>query len=572
MKGRIFITLFALPFFGVGVWMSWAIGNSVYDAWQMYGWQPAEAQLISAGYHTHSGDDSSSYEAYASYSYSFHAQTYTADRVAISSGADNIGDYQQDTGRRLSTALSRHASINIWVNPDNPHEAVIDRGLRWGLIGFKSIFLLVFGGVGLGLIIFVWRAPRGKDASKPEFQTSPWLLNTDWQTNVIRSSSKLAMWAAWAFAAIWSLISAPLPFIAYDEIVEKQNYLAIAALLFPVIGIGLIVWAIKRTNEWRRFGATPVVLDPFPGSIGGHVGGTIDTNLPYDSNNKFLLTLTSVHSYISGSGKNRSRRERAKWQDEVVAHTELCAAGTRLLFRFDVPDRLQESDARRSGDSYDLWRLSLSADLPGIDVDRSFDIPVYATATMSRGITDFEVASSQSEQDAVYDKAIRERVRVTSDGMLKTLTYPMGRNIVANGVAILVGATFAACGWFLIVQEGQGFFGSVFGGIGLLLAITAFYMLFKSLDVSSDGIRIRSVRRLFGIPIRRREMRRNDFLRFEHSSGMQSQSGGKHVMFYKVKAIGRNGEAMLIGEGFRGKSRTGAAIRFLSQELGLTQA
>ncbi len=314
------------------------------------------------------------------------------------------------------------------------------------------------------------------------------------------------------------------------------------------------------------------MLDPFPGSIGGHVGGTIDTNLPYDSNNKFLLTLTSIHSYISGSGKNRSRHERAKWQDEVVAHTELCAAGTRLVFRFDVPDGLSESDARKSGDSYDLWRLSLAADLPGVDVDRSFDIPVYATATTSRGITDFEVEASQSRQDAVFDKAIRDLVRLKSDGMLKTLTYPMGRNIASNGIAILIGATFAACGWFLIVQEGRGGFGGIFGGIGVLLAISAFYMLFKSLDVSSDGTRIRSVRRLFGIPIRRREMRRNDFLRFEHSSGMQRQSSGKHIMFYKVKAIDRYGEEMLIGEAFKGKSRTDAAIRFLSQELGLTES
>ncbi len=572
MKGRIFVTLFALPFFGIGVWMLWATGNSLHDAWEMSSWQPTEADLISAGYHTHSGDDSNTYEAYATYTYTFFSQTYTGDRVSISSGADNIGDYQQDTGRRLSTALSRQPTINVWVNPDNPHEAVIDRGLRWGLIGFKSIFLFVFGGVGLGLIIIVWRAPKEKDASQPEFQASPWLLNTDWQTNIIRSSSRLTMWAAWAFAAIWSLISAPLPFVAYEEIVEKQNYLAIVALLFPVVGIGLIVWAIKRTNEWRRFGATPVVLDPFPGSIGGHVGGTIDTNLPYDSNNKFLLTLTSVHSYISGSGKNRSRRERATWQDEVVAHTELCSTGTRLIFRFDVPDGLSKSDAQRSGDSYDLWRLGLSADLPGIDVDRSFEIPVYATARTSRGITDFKVEASQSTQDAVYDKAIRNLVRVESDGILKTLTYPMGRNLVSNGAAILIGATFAACGWFLIVQEGQRLFGSIFGGIGLLVAIAAFYMLFKSLDVSSDGTTIRSVRRLFGIPIRRREMHRKNFLRFEQSTGMQTQSGGKHVMFYKVIAIDRNGDEILVGEAFKGKSRTDAAIRFLSHELGLAES
>jgi len=566
------MTLFALPFFGVGVWMTWAIGDSLHDAWEMRGWQPTAAKLISAGYRTHSGDDSNTYEAYATYTYTFYSQTYTGDRVSISSGADNIGDYQQDTGRRLSAALSRNPTITIWVNPDKPHEAVIDRRLRWGSIGFRSIFLFVFGGVGLGLIILVWRAPKEKDASKPEFQSSPWLLDNDWQTNVVRSNSKLSMWAAWAFAAIWSLISAPLPFVAYEEIVEKQNYLAIVALLFPVVGIGLIVWAIKRTNEWRRFGATPVVLDPFPGSIGGHVGGTIDTNLPYDSNNKFLLSLTSIHSYISGNGKNRSRNERASWQDEVVAHTELCATGTRIIFRFDVPDGLKVSDAQRSGDDYDLWRLDLSADLPGIDVDRSFEIPVYATARASRGITDFNMEASQSGQDVIHDKAIRDLVSVKSNGMLKTLTYPMGRNIVGNGIAILVGGTFAACGWFLVVQEGEGIFGSLFGGVGALVAIAALYMLFKSLDVSSDGTTIRSVRRLFGIPIRRREMRRNDFRRFERSSGLQTQSGGKHILFYKVTAIDRNGEKMLIGEAFKGKSRADAAIRFLSHELGLTES
>ncbi len=571
VRSRIFVTLFALPFFGVGVWMLWSVCNSMYDAWEMRGWQPTEARLLSAGYNTHSGDDSDAYEAYASYTYTHLAQTYTGDRVSINSGADNIGAYQQDTGRQLSAAMSRNETITVWVNPGKPYETVIDRGLRWGLIGFKSIFLFVFGGVGLGLLIFVWRAPKEKDKNKPEYQDSPWLLNNDWQAATIRSDSKMAMWGAWAFAAIWNLISAPTPFLAYEEIVEKQNLLAGVALLFPIVGIGLIVWAIKRTNEWRRFGATPVVLDPFPGSIGGHVGGTIDTNLPYDSTHRFLLTLTSIHSYMSGSGDNRSRKERALWQDEVVAHTESLGTGTRLVFRFDVPDGLTESDAQPSGDSYKLWRLDLSADLPGTDVDRSFEIPVYATALEARNIRDFKVEATQSVQDAVYDMAIRDLVQVKNDGMSKTLIYPMGRNIVSNGAAILIGGTFAVAGWFLIVQEGQRLFGSILGGAGALVAISAFYMLFKSLEVSTNGGTISSVRRLLGIAIRRREMRRNDFHRFEQNSGMQTQSGGKHVLFYKVNAIDRSAGKILLGEGFRGKSKADAAIRFLSRELGLTE-
>ena len=572
MRGRIFITLFALPFFGVGVWMLWSVSSTLYDAWEMRGWQPTEARLLGAGYNTHSGDDSNTYEAYASYTYTYFAQTYTGDRVSLSSGADNIGDHQQDTGRQLSAAMSRNATITVWVNPDNPSEAIIDREIRWGLIGFKSIFLFVFGGVGLGLMIFVWRAPKEKDKSRPEYQDAPWLLNNDWQTATVRSSSKSAMWAAWAFAAIWNLISAPTPFLAYEEIVEKQNYLGIAALLFPIVGIGLIAWAIKRTQEWRRFGATPVVLDPFPGSIGGHVGGTINTNLPYDSTHRFLLTLTSIHSYMSGSGDDRSRKERAMWQDEVVAHTESSGTGTRLVFRFDVPDGLTESEAEQSGDDYYLWRLDLSADLPGTDVDRSFEIPVYATATASRNIRDFRVEASQSVQDAVFDKAIRELVQVRNGGMGRTLVYPMGRNIVSNGAAILIGGTFAATGWFLIVQEGQRMFGSIFGGVGALVAISAFYMLFKSLEVSSDGGTISSVRKLLGIAIRRREMRRNDFHRFEQNTGMQTQSGGKHVLYYKVNAIDRSAGEILLGEGFRGKSSADAAIRFLSRELGLQES
>ena len=61
MKGRIFVTLFALPFFGVGVWMLVSIGGTFYDAWRMQGWDPVEARLIAAGYDTHSGDDSDTY-------------------------------------------------------------------------------------------------------------------------------------------------------------------------------------------------------------------------------------------------------------------------------------------------------------------------------------------------------------------------------------------------------------------------------------------------------------------------------------------------------------------------------
>jgi hypothetical protein len=569
MKGRIFVTLFALPFFGVGVWMLWSIGSTFHDAWRMQDWEPVPARLMSAGYETHSGEDSDTYEAYARYSYEYRGRAFTGDRVGLSGGADNIGDYQTDLGNQLSTLHARGEPVTAWVNPESPWDSVLDRDIRWGLVGFKSIFLFVFGGIGLGLLIYTWTAPGEKDASLPQYQDAPWLLNDAWQTPEIRSGSKAAMYGAWIFAGLWNAISAVTPFMAYEEVVENQNYLALIALLFPLVGLGLLTWAVRRTLEWRRFGPTPVTLDPFPGSIGGHVGGTIDLNLPFDSTAKFQVTLTNLYSYVSGSGKNRSRKEEAKWQDELVAHAEPGGKGTRLTFRFDVPEGLDESDATQKGDSYHTWRLNLRAELPGTDVDRDYEIPVYATAMQSRKLSDRAVQRSRHEQDTISDARVREVVRVQQGAMGKSMFYPMGRYPGANLVGAVIGAVFAGAGWFLVVQEGQTIFGSIFGGVGALVALGAFYMMTNSLEVSQDGTSVHAVRRWLGIPVSRKSMRRSSFAHFRKKSSMKTQSGGRHVIYYAINMVDHDGNKMVVGEGFKGESEAKAAMRLLAGELGL---
>jgi hypothetical protein len=570
MKGKIVATLFGLPFFAVGVWMLWSISSAFVDAWQMGTWVQVDAKLTRGGYEAHSGDDSDTYEAYAEYSYSYGGERFTGTRVSIGNGADNIGDYQQNTGRRLQAELGRGGNIVVYVDPAAPYSSIIDREIRWGLVGFKSIFLFVFGGFGLGLIIFVWRSAPEKDADLPEFRESPWLLNDAWQTPEIRSSSKATMWGALAFAAFWNLISAPLPFLLYAEVTEKENYLALIGLLFPIVGIGLLAWAMKRVFEWRRFGPAPVTLDPFPGSIGGHVGGTIDLNIPFDAGARFQLTLNNLHSYVSGSGKDRSRKESAEWQDSMVAFAEPGAKGTRLTFRFDVPAGLDPSDTEHD-DSYYLWRLNLRGELAGTDIDRSYDLPVYATSTKSRRIPERAVQKARAAQDLEDDHSVGELVAIRNNGIGKQMHYPMGRYLSSSFGGIMVGAIFAAAGWFLVVHEGQTVFGSVFGVIGSLIGLFCLYLVTNSLEVSKQAAEITSVRRILGIPVSRQQMHQNTLVRFKKKSTMKTQSGGKHTVFYSILGVDSQGNEILLGEGFKGESETRAAIRMIARELGLQQ-
>jgi hypothetical protein len=570
MKGRIFMTIFALPFFGTGVWMAWSIGSAFVDTYQMRNWVPVEAQLIAGGYETHSGDDSYTYEAYAQYSYTVDGQRYVGNRVSIAGGADNVGDYQQETGRRLSNSLARGETITVFVNAQNPADAVIDRSVRWALVGFKSIFLFTFGGVGLGLLILVWRAPREKDKADPKYASSPWLLNDDWQSATVRSNSKASMYGVWAFAAFWNLVSAPLPFVMYDEVVNEKNYIALVGLLFTAVGIWLLSWAIRRTLEWKRFGATPVVLDPFPGSVGGHVGGTIEIGVPFDAANIFEISLTNIHSYMSGSGKNRSRNENAKWQDSIVAHAEPGGKGTKLTFRFEPPQGLNESDADQD-DSYYIWRLALCAELDGTDLDRSYDIPVYATAQHSRSLSGLSMERAREKQQSVSDRDVLDVVQIRNDAGGRRMIYPFGRYIGSSLGAFIVGVAFAAVGWWLVTEEGHTFFGSVFGGVGALVGVFALYMIINSLEVARDANGIRTTRRVLGIPVKHSYMRRDAFVKFKKKSSHKTQQSGKHIVYYTIYAVDSEGDKVVVGEGYKGESQANAAMRLISRELGLRQ-
>ena len=129
MKGRIIGTLFALPFFGVGVWMLWSVSSSMVEVRDMRSWQPTPAQLTSAGYTTNYGDDSNTYEAFAEYTYQYLGQTFSGNRVGIAPSWDytnaeaiTLDRWTVSQGTRVVMALvkmmakpSRFGSIQVMV-------------------------------------------------------------------------------------------------------------------------------------------------------------------------------------------------------------------------------------------------------------------------------------------------------------------------------------------------------------------------------------------------------------------------------------------------------------------------
>lgn len=373
-----------------------------------------------------------------------------------------------------------------------------------------------------------------------------WLERKSWADNYIHSNARNAHWFLWGFCLLWNLLTLPLLF-QFGEIWQKVQREPVTAFVFvfPLVGLALIAAAVHATRQKKRFGLTPLVMDPFPGSLGGHVGGIIDTRIPFDQDRNFSVSISCIHSYVSGSGKNRSRSESIKWHSDGACHTESDGSNTRLKFRFSIPDDLPVSDPVASGD-YHLWRLRVVAEMPGPDFDRNYEIPVFDTGALHSDIEHATESHSATVDTAMDGVNSITDIRPIPGGI--EAWFPALQRPAQGIIALVFGLVFGGIGVGVGMAGESRVLAGVFTLVGSLIAAYGTFYLGKSLRVfiTRDGIRSR--RFLFGYPITTRQMPAANVRQFEIRQGATMQSGKKTTVYYQVFASGSGTKPFPVAE------------------------
>jgi len=227
-------------------------------------------------------------------------------------------------------------------------------------------------------------SPQSTSDSKEPPQ---WKTHIGWETNRIDSYARQNLPIAWVLAITTILISLPILFILSQEL-TNNNPTILLALVFPIAGIFLLYRAIVLTMEYRRFGQVCFEMDPYPGAIGGHIGGQI--HIPQLSHqvatgaSHINVLLECVYSSMS-SGQDRSRIERIEWAEQGSPKIEGAPQGINLLFRFNVPSDLPQADVSQLNDYY-FWRITVKAAFSGIDLYRQFNIPAFKSNALSHAV------------------------------------------------------------------------------------------------------------------------------------------------------------------------------------------
>jgi hypothetical protein len=589
----------------------------------MQSWQPTQARLVSV-----SGSEN---QTEARYRYRRNGVTYEGDRVHVASFSDNIGSYHPDLLAWLKSQQRADEPVDVWVNPVDPQQAVIDRDMRWGLFALMSGFCSIFIFIGL-LISYVsmtakndaggfkrpslltlrkqWgqrqqdpdfkenflefsqhRIEELKQQAKGETATIPWQTRKGWETPSIRSEAKKSAVLFWVFAIGWNAVSSPMLFALREE-VERGNYAALLGLLFPLAGAFLLYKAIATTLEFRRFGKVLVEMDPFPGAIGGHVGGRIRvsrlaSNAAFDPSAHFSVRLECVYSYMSGSGDSRSRKENIKWAEEGQPRPESAGQGVTLAFRFDVPDGLPEADVDQT-DAYHFWRLTAKAELEGVDLNRQYNLPVFRTGKKSRSVrhdVSAQVAKHREQESEIARNAIERgefdipglsrAMRISQQGGEIRMAFPMFRNKALTVIAALFAGGFGFASYSIIGSALKGGAFGLFMGLFslpfLLVAVAAsiatIYLPLNNMRVHIRRNEVTVLRRLLFIPVFHRQLAVTDISYLAIKRSGSTGQGVDKIEHFKLQAHDLAGKSVTLAEDLDGEDVAAHFRDYLARRL-----
>ncbi|WP_223671299.1 DUF3592 domain-containing protein [Kangiella shandongensis] len=492
-KGSGCATIFGGIFFlaGLGIF-AWGL-SSAYDIWRSGDWVPVSAQ-VSAIDQTVSTDDegSTTYGVTGHFQYEFQGQQYQSNQLSFYSGTDNIGHYQQELYYRLNSAEEKGRTVTALVNPEDPTQAVVDRTMRWGMLGFQSIFLLVFGGVGLGIMIFAWRSGRKlqrQQGLQDEHHSEPWLWREEWQSNRLSANTRSGFLFLLFFAIVWNGISLPGVIAVMQEgnLMDKPEKLLV--FLFPLVGLILLAIAVTLYLRHKKYGQSQMVLKDMPFAIGGKTRGEVMVRGPLEMNAEAVITLTCQRKYKTGTGKNRSTRTTILWQSDQRTYAENQFDGShRFEFNFDIPKNQPQSDDSNPSDKIE-WVLLIERKQPGVDLKLAFDVPAFVVAHREAiEPAEEDLFMSTDSDNSFSDNGAgdwrRLGIEETINNLGTSYYFPALRQKSAAISMLIFGLVFSGAGVGSYFMGAPIIFLIAFGLIGLLMLYFSLNVMFYRTEVT----------------------------------------------------------------------------------------
>lgn len=399
----------------------------------------------------------------------------------------------------------------------------------------------------------------------------PWLDRQAWKNGRIASREEGSWKLVAVVALIWNVFTTTITaLVLLDHRPDFPDPLYFI-LLFPAVGL-LLAWkAYQQFRQWRRYGPLKLTLDPYPGNIGGDVGGYLTLAARPAELVDLEVNVSCVRVTIGRNSHKSSRTESVKWRSRVNSRVDMAANGSRISFRVEIVPDLPDSEPAE-GERIE-WLLYLHSKQAGLEC--SFEIPVFDTGFAEQSRLLVDAAPQKIAQHQFPARSVRVQRR--PDGL--ELIYPSTRNSNGLWIAILFGSGFFAVGLWLGYQTVTGFsrqmlFSAaltgfmclIFGSIGLVIMLGSLYLKFNELRVliGRDTVTTRRSigpwRWIYSSPI-------SKVRKVGKYISMQSRQGASSTVHYSITGY-TDGRDLALGDAINGQLLADGLLQLIADEFG----
>lgn len=348
-------------------------------AWNARDWVATRCEVVSSHVETHPSDDGEpTYSVEVLYRYRVEGREYHSNRYHFQTGS--TGGY--DAKAKVVERLPAGARFTCWVDPDDPAEAVVERGL--GSEAWISLVPLVFVIVGGGGMFFALTAGRRKKAGgrKRSRRASRRAASTEEDAGAAGSRVLEPAHGPWTrvlvtifIAAFWNGITGVFVWQATEgwRSGSPDGCLTLFILPFVLIGLLLLISVpyslLALANPRPRLILTPGRVPP-----GGR--GEISWSFSGAARRirKLRIRIDAERSTTTGSGKNR-RTTTEELHTQTLVETEqrpeIERSNAAFVLSADAPPTSSDGDGKIT------WKLKLRGEIRlWPDVNEEFVIVV----------------------------------------------------------------------------------------------------------------------------------------------------------------------------------------------------
>jgi hypothetical protein len=226
----------------------------------------------------------------------------------------------------------------------------------------------LFLGAGIAIL---WRALHGASSS-----VSP-------SARALRSSEEQGgVLKLWVFNAFFLGIIGVCDYVFLWDNPRAGRVAWLVLGFFTLMGAAYLFVAVRKTLEWIKYGALSLYLEA-PAATGERLNARL--TLPEALRPAPILkaTLACVAKVSSKSDNKSSRTESESdlWSETKNVPIAWAGSSGQVQLQFDIPVSQPATDLPEDGvlelnRAYHRWEIRVGAEVPGIDLDRSFEMHV----------------------------------------------------------------------------------------------------------------------------------------------------------------------------------------------------